>query len=331
MKKVLFGTIFNVLWMSIATFIVLEIFIRILTSYFLIYDMEMMKYSEKLRINSSIPGLTHEHRPNARAHLMGVDIALNSLGHRNAELINPKPKNERRIHFIGSSMLLGWGVPLEQGMVARVEKRLNVEKSPKSGLKYVGINAGIANYNTFYEVELFERQVEQTAPDLVVVQYYINDAEPNPTRSDSYILKKSLLAAFSYLRVKSVLQTSSSTMEEHYTALYKDGQPDWERTLNSMKKLKDICDKKGIPLVVLLVPEIHDFSKDNPYTEIYAKLEKTFSNLAAIVINPLDEMRQRFSDIPEGIWITRRDPHPNSAGHEVLANSLSNYLLKLDF
>ena len=44
----------------------------------------------------------------------------------------------------------------DRALQARVEAALNEKKSPTTGHRYLGINAGIGNLNTFYEVELFE-------------------------------------------------------------------------------------------------------------------------------------------------------------------------------
>jgi len=79
------------LWMTAAAFIVFELFIRAIAFFHPIYDVEMMKYAKALKVFSPVPTLIRQHRPNSKAHLMGVDVSLNSLGHRSRELINPKP------------------------------------------------------------------------------------------------------------------------------------------------------------------------------------------------------------------------------------------------
>ena len=330
-KKPLWQTLWSGLWMTGATFIVFEILIRSISSFVLVYDVEMMKYASELKIESPVPTLFREHRPNAKAHLMGVDVNLNSLGHRSRDIKNPKPADERRIHFIGSSILMAWGVPEEEGMVARVEAALNEKKSPTTGHRYFGINAGIGNLNTFYEVELFESQVDKTNPDLVVLQYYINDAEPNPADRDNPIFMKSVALALAYFRLKSALTTGASTLEEYYDALYKDGRNNWENTKNALRKLKRICEERGIPLLIFLVPEVHDFSADSPYRKIYKLLERTFGEMGITFINPVDAMLTAFGPLSKGTSVAKDDPHPNSDAHGVMAKVLSNYLLKIDF
>jgi lysophospholipase L1-like esterase len=317
--------------MTAAAFLVFELFIRAIAFFHPIYDVEMMKYAKALKVNSPVPTLIRQHRPNSKAQLMGVDVALNSMGHRNRELINPKPPNERRIHFVGGSILMAWGVEEEKGMVALVEKRLNKEKSPKTGQTYVGINSGIGNFNTYYEVELFESQVEQTNPDLVVLQYYVNDSEPNPADRDNPIFMDSVALALTYLRLKAAMTTGNTTLEEYYGALYKDGRPDWERTKAAFRKLKKICDERDVPLVVLLVPEVHNFSVESPYRKIYGILDSLFKDLNIPFINPVDALLKAFGPHPTETSVARDDPHPNGPAHKVMADQLSDYLLALDF
>jgi len=317
-------------WFMMAAYILVcgEISIRIISAFFTVYSIEMLDYAKELKVKSSIPGVSHEHRPNARAKLMGVDVMLNSLGHRSANLRNPKDKNERRIHVLGSSIALAWGVPVEEGLAGRLEQRLNAETGTRTGLRYRVINAGIGNYNTFYQVEKFKRQVDATNPDVVVLQYYINDAEPNPRGEDHVVLKYSLLAAFLYQHVKSLTAVSTKSLAQHYQDLYADGAVDWQRAKASIRELKAISDTRGIQLVALLVPELHDLSDDGPLPPLYRKIEDAFAEVGIPMINPLERFQAAYGDNPSRSWVTKNDPHPNSSAHKLLADALFDYLAR---
>ena len=121
------------------------------------------------------------------------------------------------------------------------------------------------------------------------------------------------------------------TLEGYYGALYKEGQPDWERTKAAFRKLKKICDERGIPLVVLLVPEVHNFSVDSPYRKIYGILDSLFKDLGIPFINPVDALLEAFGPNPTETSVARDDPHPNGPAHKVIATKLSDFLLTLDF
>jgi len=303
-----------------------ELSIRLISSFVTVYSIEMLNYAKDLKIKGAVAEISHLHRPNASAKLMGVEVALNSLGHRNADLKNPKAKNERRIYVLGSSITLGWGVAMEEGFVARLEQRLNTETFPQSGLHYAAINAGIGNYNTYYQVELFKRQVEAANPDVAVVQYYINDAEPNPKGDDSTILKYSLLAAILYQNIKTMTAVSTKSLAEYYQDLYRNGAPGWERAKASIKELKQITDKRGIKLVALLVPELHNLSSDGPYPPIYAKIDAFFRKTGVPMVNPLPAFQAAFKKDPSRAWAAPNDPHPSAPAHKILGDALFDYL-----
>ena len=115
---------FKFLFLSLYIVFVGEIGIRTISHFTNIYEIEMLKYAKKLKKSSENPNLSHEHIPNSQSQLMGVNIVLNSLGHRNNELQNVKANDEYRIHIIGSSITLGWGIETEKTFDSILEKKL---------------------------------------------------------------------------------------------------------------------------------------------------------------------------------------------------------------
>src|SRR5947207_1728331 len=68
-----------------------ELVMRIVVAHKLIYNIEMVKYAKELKTIDPEGVVSHVHRTNRSAKLMGVEIALNSLGHRSPELAAVKP------------------------------------------------------------------------------------------------------------------------------------------------------------------------------------------------------------------------------------------------
>lgn len=303
-----------------------ELAVRAISAVADIYTIEMLEYAKSLKRQSPIPTLSHEHVPNAAATLMGVEIRLNSLGHRSAELNRPKGPRERRIHVIGSSIALGWGVAQGQDFVSLLERQLNEELGAKNGRRYVGINAGVGNYNTYYQVELFKRQVDVTLPDVVVLQYYINDAEPNPRGEASLLLKHSAFIAIAYQHFKTIKALAAKPLSEYYANLYTDEQESWRNARTAMRELQRICQDRGIPLVAVLVPELHDLSEGGPYPPIYAKIARAFADLGIPMIDGFLPFREAFADDVTRAWVAADDPHPNAAAHRIIADAIFRYL-----
>jgi hypothetical protein len=311
-------TVFIAAWIFISG----EIVIRVMASFIPIYDVEMMHYSKELKTRSLLPGVSHQHKPNASARLMGVDVVLNSLGHRNADLTSPKGKHEKRIHFIGSSILLGWGVPAKDGFAESVATLLNENKPATNPTKFISINAGVGNFNTVYEVALLKSQINKTDPDLIVLQYHINDAEPNPAGTDSLFLQYSEFAAFLYLHFRSMSAVATQTLAEHYQSLYLDDSPSWKRTKAALVELKELSVQHNIPMLAVLVPDLHDLTHDGPYPPLYKQLKKAFEKIGIDLIDLFPALQEKFSVRPMDAWVYRDDPHPSRLAHKVIAEQI---------
>ena len=191
------------LFLLLYIFFIGEIGIRTISYFANVNDIEWMKYSKKLVKSSNNPNLFHEHIPNSYVELMGVDISLNSLGHRNDELSVTKNLNEYRIQIIGSSLTLGWGVEEEKTFSSILEKKLNLNQSINKKYNNISvINAGIANTNTEHHYYLLKNQFHLTQPDTFILQYFINDAEIINKKKDNIFFKHSYFIPFIHQKIK---------------------------------------------------------------------------------------------------------------------------------
>ncbi|MCB7130467.1 MAG: SGNH/GDSL hydrolase family protein, partial [Candidatus Brocadiales bacterium] len=319
-------TVFSWLLIAVFSFIAAEVVLRLLNVVTPIYDVEMMRYAKALKVRSNIENVYHQHRSDASETLMGVNVSLNSLGHRSKELVSPKPANEKRIHVIGSSISLGWGIPVEGTFTNVMARMLNETLSPRTGDKYVGINAGTGNYNTFYQVEHLKSQINQTNPDVVVVQYYINDAESAPEGTDSFIFRYSYFLALVRLQVRSLLSVRGTSLGDYYKALYTDDSDSWRQTRASVKELAELCRQRGVKLVILIVPDLHDLSPGNPFFPLYRIATDYFKKLDISIVDPTDAIRVIFGERPTNAWVAPKDPHPNAKVHEIMGRELGAYL-----
>ena len=92
--------------------------------------------------------------------------AVNMIGIRAPEVRVPKPPGRFRVIVVGDSV--AWD---ERGFVPQIADRL--EAPP--GMSIEVINAAIPGYTTFQERTLLERDLLGFDPDLVLVQYCLND------------------------------------------------------------------------------------------------------------------------------------------------------------
>ena len=142
------------------------------------YDLEMWKYARTMKRVSAIADAGHDHVPGTSARLMGVEVRINSTGQRNTEILRLKPDGVYRIVMLGDSLTFGWGVEEEQTSSRRLERMLN---SARSSAKRVSIvNAGVGNYNTKMQAAWLVAEGDIYEPDMIILNYFINDAEPTP-------------------------------------------------------------------------------------------------------------------------------------------------------
>ena len=331
-RELIFGLAFIFIATSV-TLVLGEIVIRVVASQHLIYNIEMVKYAKELKMRDPMGEVSHVHRPSSSAHLMGVDITLNSLGDRGPELRNPKDPNCKRVLVMGSSITMGWGVPFEKTFTATTERLLNSNKpfGPKTTFEFV--NAGIGNYNTYFQYKLFQRQYPVVRPDMVVLHYFISDAQPRGMGRDSFILRDSYLAAYFFDRWSQIKLEFSGQYKDLFTLykdLYADDSQPWKQTQRQISEMRDITRRDGVPFLVMIIPDIHDLSPGTPYKDLYAKMETAFKAMNIPTVNAFDAFQRQFGDDVSKLWIQSDDPHPNASGHTLMAHILYRYLVEND-
>ena len=160
------------------------------------YAIEMWKYAKQMKRQSPIAQMGHEHVSNQEAVLMGVHVKINSQGLRENEYAMAKPEDTFRILVLGDSMTFGWGARFEETYAKVLERLLNekrpaMQKGSASFHQYEVINAGVGNYNTVQEVTYFKKRGIAYKPDMVLLGFYLNDAEDIPKRSGGFLREHS--------------------------------------------------------------------------------------------------------------------------------------------
>lgn len=290
------------------------------------FDLEMWKYATEVKKVSDNPEIGHEHTPGTGGHFMGVDVQINSQGLRDVEHKIQKPADTMRILMLGDSLTFGWGVALEETLSRRLENSLN---SAQDKLKIEVVNTGVGNYNTAQETEYFLTKGYEYDPDIVILNYFINDGEPTPMRKASYLVNNSMFAAFVSGRFDKMLRMlqASQDWRDYYRNLYAEGAPGWEKTKASIKRLADYCREKGILLLMAHQPELHQL-KDYPFPEVNRKVEEQ-ARINAIPY--LDFLPHISEEEPSKLWVTVEDTHANGYANELFDKALSNWIMEQGF
>lgn len=298
--------------------VLLEVTLQIYTRLAIYYDVEMSRYATEVKTKSDNPKIGHEHIPGAEAHLMGVDVEINSDGLRDEEY-SVERNNKYRIAVLGDSLTFGWGVEKEDTFEVLLESMLS-EKRPTEM-----INFGHGNYNTVQQVNLFRKKGLKYNPDKVVVFWFINDAEVTPVRSKWTPVARLRSVTFLWSRVRGLLTRSEAgtTFESFYSDLYDDGQPGFEAMKDAFLELQGICEQRGIELQVVMLPELHDLV-NYPFAEEYAKVRRFLERNAIPVVDLTDDFAG-YEDAEE-LWVARDDAHPNALAHRMIAEYSVDFL-----
>jgi hypothetical protein len=284
------------------------------------FDIEMWRYARELKQVSSVEGAGHEHVPGKSGVFMGVPVSINSVGWRDDEYSLERTPGVSRIMMLGDSLAFGWGAPPEDVTSYRLEKLLNQD----SERKYEVLNTGIGNTNTVMQTALFLNKGYRYNPDIVVLNYFINDAETTPRRKSSFLVENFYSVVFFSGRYDILKRQffGKSDWREYYRNLYSDDQPGWLAAKQALKSLSDYCEDQGIELVVVNYPELHELS---PY------LFKNITNLLkaealGMGLPFLDLLPAVSDEEPISLWVTETDAHPNGKAAGLYAAELKKFL-----
>jgi hypothetical protein len=101
-----------------------------------------------------------------------VRYSINADGFRDSPYLRPKPQNTFRVIVLGDSVAFGYGVEQATTFAKAMEREL----AYSTGEKQVEVlNLGVSGYNPYTELELLKDVGLAYEPDLVLVQFCIND------------------------------------------------------------------------------------------------------------------------------------------------------------
>jgi len=279
------------------------------------YNIEMWRYSKLLKKKSLNPDLGHEHVPGSRAKLQGVEVRLNGLGMRGPDLDLSDHKS-KRILFLGSSNTLGWGVRQEDILTSLLQKELLDQAQV--------MNAGIGNYNAVRYITLYDKRLRYLKPDIVVVHYFVNDAEMLKSGGGNFILRHSQLAVTLYHAFRMIFNASRS-MEDlisHYRSVYAENSAGLKKMHAAMQRLNELSREDGFKVVLAMTPDIH-MKSPYPFTFIHDHMREVAGRYGWVYI----DLTQALSTVDwKELWTMPGDPHINARGHHIMANVLKGFL-----
>jgi lysophospholipase L1-like esterase len=286
------------------------------------YHIEMWKYATDLKRPSADPAVGHEHRPDTAARLMGADVVINAAGDRGPALAPVKDEGTLRIAMIGDSVTFGWGVAEPDLFVTVLRERL----AARLGRPVETANLGVGNTNTAMQVAAYLKRAENLDADVVVLNYFINDAEPPPPPAGTLGWAARRFVAFPVVGgawdALKRLALGAPDWRDYYRDLYRDGAPGRIAAEDAFRRLAEDCRRRGTPLIVAHVPELHELDP-YPFADVTAKVRALADSEGAPFVDMLDALA---NEPPASLWVSVPDPHPNARAHRLIGERLAERL-----
>jgi GDSL-like Lipase/Acylhydrolase family len=277
------------------------------------YDIEMWRYAKELKVRSDDPRLDFDHVKSRSAVLQNVTIRLNDWGLRNGP-VKPIEPDERRILFLGSSIALGWGVPEESTVEARLEKEL-----ADAGEHVQVLNAGVGNYNAERYVARFFKELSGLNPSDIVVHYFLRDAEDLEAGNGNWLLRNSELAVTLWIAYHRMFDRSGEqSLVDHYRAVYAPDAPGFVKMQARLKELADYAKARRIRIYLAMTPDVHNLV-DYKFDFVHATMRHIADVDGYTFVDLLSAMRGRRA---EDLFAMPGDPHPNALAHQLMADAL---------
>lgn len=276
----------------------------------------------------------------------GVVYAVNDAGFRDRAHQRAKPPATFRVAVLGDSLSFGYGVALEATFARQLEARLaSVGGVPR----YEVLNLGVSGYNPFTEGELLREVGLAYAPDLVLVQFCVNDLnDPTMHFDTSTMLALGTIPAEAFpdptQRARGAVQATgvgprvcrwSRLCELLVEALgpgpegaalvaalapHEDPSPDEMAWLERQyARMASATRARGGELVVVVFPYATQLAADAPVA-LQEKLAQLGARAGLQVIDLLPAFRSAAAAAPEPLFLDLW--HPTARGHQVAADEI---------
>ncbi len=257
------------------------------------------------------------------------EVKSNSLGFRDREFKDLN-RFKKRVVVLGDSYTLGEAVAAENAFPQVTEKLLN-QKSPNS----VGVmNLGQGGYDTIQEAAVLEELGPKLHPDVVVLEYTMNDAEPpnqriaNPAIMYQYAyswawedFKISLQHHFLKGRHR-LVRKLISVLPNSYTEGYSKYLVNGRAVKDSIAQIAKRCASLNARLEILILPDTTADFQNYPYYPIHQQVRRWADELGIRTIDMMDE----FEKMQSTDLRTEGDGHPNETYHHKVAQVLAREL-----
>lgn len=269
-----------------------------------------------------------------------IDYNLNSEGFRDYDHNLQKPNGTFRITVLGDSFTFGQGVyKVEDTNPKKLEELLNKSFGKK---KYEVFNFGERGINTKEELKILKDYGLKYKPDLVIINFYIDDADFKRYKGLNWIENKEKqmypflemnnkkFPHFYYFILKklnSFVYRSELLKHKSYLIHLKEvyQSKNWEEEKNILKEIKILSEKNDFKIAIIIFPILNDQPNKAGLKETYSAIQKDLEQEGFPILNLYNSYNQYNF---KSLWISAWDSHPNGKGHEIAAKAIYNFLIE---
>ena len=256
----------------------------------------------------------------------------------------PKAPGTGHLIFLGDSFTFGEGVhnndtypQVAARLLRKDEQRVEV------------FNLGVGGYNTSQEAQVLKLFGLDLQPDVVVVGYTLNDAEPplyqvdpasgKPVRRpreaiieseaaprrppDSFLYRLRLAQAFWLASQQSHLTKQTV---DYYLSLHDQASAGRIESERALREIITECNKRGVPCIVVVFPVLYSLSKDYPFTVIHEQIGQVVRQADGHVIDLLPALMDQNAS---ALIVHPTDQHPNEKVHALAGQLVAQEILRI--
>lgn len=255
-----------------------------------------------------------ELRPLASTVFKGGVLRTNRWGMRDQEYEKVAPPSTRRIAVLGQSYVMGSGVSDGEPFEAVVENRLNLERTPETGLRYELLNFAVPTYSLVQEAILLENgRVGAFSPDVILLV-----GHPSDFRSIATYLWREVQFGRHFVDtdvagwIDQAQITKGMSTDEAIRRL----RPRQAELLQwSLRRMAVEGRRLNARLVLALIPMPAD--RFDPVDKAALMRAGEQAGFTTIDLEGVYESRD-----PDTLSLSIADRHPNAEGHRVIAAGL---------
>jgi lysophospholipase L1-like esterase len=266
--------------------------------------------------------------------------ARNVFGFRSAHETVARRPGVSRVITLGDSFT--WGDALartEEVWPAQLERAWN---APTPGNSLEVINMGRSGYTTVNESELLRRLGWQFDPDLVIIQFLVNDAQPSgpnfywegtrerltliPPRFIRGGIGSSALWSLTLKGLRSALERRPRY--EIYLEDFHDGRKGWIQMQGALAELGTASRTRGRPILFVLFPLFTpgiQTESSYVFADVHRRVAAAAANAGLEVLDLTPAFVAAGGDWLRW-WATPYDAHPSAEGHRLAAETIAAFI-----